>query len=210
MKKFFTIIFSIQLMVLGLVGLDHIKLGIPLLRSLIGFIYIFSQVFKQNFEKNQFKFLSIFLVIFLLFNCNWVSEILNDNPKSISLSKENILGSNNIENIKYFYTGGGYTETQSVFGAEWLSKNRDKQYRVYSDDLHRMHVLTSYGEVFNPSIYELASNLKTYPESYIYLADLNTRYGIMYSSAKKYWNINEDSIQGNLIYSNKDCKIYSN
>lgn len=177
------------------------------------FLHISSSFFyfnKLGRSRSPIKKISMFLLIFLLFNSGWFYEVVNDNPKSISLSKNSMLNSGIDENIIYFYTGGGYTEQESVLGAQWLSKNRNKEFNIYSDFLHKSHVLTSYGGLYTSSIYELVNSTKVKANSYIYLGDLNIRYNLMYSvsSQQKYWRINTDSLHSNLIYSNNNCNIY--
>lgn len=152
----------------------------------------------------------IFLATFILFNSGWVYEVADDNPRSISLSQNSILNSKNIEDIKTFYVEGGFTSEYSVFGAEWLSKVREEKYSVYSDYLHKSHVLQSYGGLSN--INEIIYNSKIPNNSYVYIGYFNLQYFIYSSSRdRKYWELDDFLANNNLnhLYSNGGCGIFS-
>lgn len=178
----------------------------------IGFSFFFKNIYSalnkqwtSAKSEDSLKWLSVFFMIFLLFNSGWVYEIVNDNPRSISLSQKTILNYGTDSDLLYFYTNGGYTPEQSVFGSKWLSKNRNSDLNIYSDYLHKSHTLQSYGML--SSIYEIANNSNIREGSYVYLGYLNVHYSWMYSSShkQKRWDANDI-----LLSNDKLCNIYSN
>ena len=161
--------------------------------------------------KNSLKVLSVFFAIFLLFNSGLVYELVKDHPGSISLSQEWIKQYGDVEAKVGFY--GGYIPEEDVFGARWLSKNKDDTTKVYADRTRKDNVLNSYGMM--PREFPVLSNTTTKIEkdAYVYLGHLNVVEGIgtgphLY---RDFWNMTEISPlieERNRIYSNGCSEVY--
>jgi uncharacterized membrane protein len=172
--------------------------------AIIGIVYI-SKFFKI---KNYRLILSIFLVIYLLFNSGFVYEIVDQSPSSIALS-QNSLNNGNLNEIISFHTG--FFTPMEVYGATWLSINRDPNTFVYSSYGDAL-VLTSYGNVLPNEIEPLYNNTNTNinTNSYLYLGYLGTKYGVVTLDTNQYYFINNSLTNGlNEIYTNGGSNIYS-
>jgi uncharacterized membrane protein len=189
----------------------------------IGFFAVINVIFETINNKrilqlkigtmhwHYYSVMSAFLIVFLLLNSGWLYEVTNDNPRSISLSKESMLDSNDVTDIVYYYTNGGYTPEQSVFGSKWLRSHGNSALHVYSDSLHKSHALQSYGMLLTYD--ELLPHTSMNEGSYLYLGYLNVHYGLMWSSYPKnhYSNVSDFKMfNSNIsqVYSNGDSIIY--
>ncbi len=159
---------------------------------------------------NSLQVLSVFFVIFLLFNTGWIYEVAEDNPSSIALSQENIKEYGDANAKACFY--GSYVPEQDVFGARWLSKNRDAETKIYADYSVYGRILQSYGML--PLEYRhqlLITTTEIETGSYIFMSYVNVIYNTFLSVT--FGNDRVSSIYnttdiGGLLKEN--CKIYSN
>lgn len=162
--------------------------------------------------RSSLEILSVFLAIFLLFNSAWFYEVAKDHPESIALSQESIKVYGDAAAKVNFYNS--YIPEQDVFGARWLSKNRDTTSKVYADRARKDNVLCSYGMMPRNNILLTKTTKKIEKDAYIYLGYLNVVEGIgigpdLYSV---FWNITEITpiIENkNKIYSNSCSEVYS-
>ena len=130
-------------------------------------------------QKVSFAIISIFLLIFLIFNSGFASEaIFKDYGTAIYLSKERISEEGSIIEKERFYRK--YITDYDVFGAKWLSKNRDAAIkRVYSDR-RGGDDLFPYGDI-SPltGIIALTNHTNLESPSYVYLRYVNVVEGLM-------------------------------
>lgn len=180
-------------------------------------------------KPNAFKFLSVFFMLFLLFNSNFVSEIIqetygNDYSPNPSISQSRIKQNGSVDE-KILYYGCNYPE-QDIYSAEWLGKYRNKNRKIFIDGFHSEHVLISYGmtqgETQNMGtlyIFPHTNIRKLEKNSYFYLRKINYIDDIMQVSHwrqrgyKKWWNTSDilPSLETdrNKIYSNGSSIIYN-
>jgi uncharacterized membrane protein len=183
--------------------------GVTVFKMLSGIVRV---SWTNESVKSSLKVLSVFFAIFLLFNSAWVYEVAKDHPVSISLSQDQIIEYGTANEKLSFYNA--YTIEQDVFGARWLSKERDATTETYTDLIGKLHVLISYGDGLGTI--HLLHILKRNPEwasgSYIYLRTFNNLEGMIVSpSIDDCWNPSEFSMvfdAKNKIYDNGGSIIY--
>ena len=193
--------------------LYHITLIFLAPFCVIGGITVFkmlSRVVKASWTdqrvRSSLKVLSVFLVIFLLFNSGWVYEVAKDHPGSISLSQESVKEYGDAKDKMRFYSG--YTAEGDVFGARWLSENKNNKSFVYADRTHYYKVILSYGKINygRGARILLSSNMK---KGYIYLTYVNVVENLLPAEGELYNTMEYPSIKkGNKIYSNGVSEIY--
>ena len=158
---------------------------------------------------NLTALVTIVLIFYFLFNIGFIYEITGDVPFSSALSMDRIKNTSSPVIFYSKYTCGG-----EVYGAEWLGKNRNSSFEIYSDADARFHVLTSYGMIDPDSdrIHVLSNEtVDIREESYIYLRYLNIAYGKMVGLEGNIWNTSDITSlleNQNMIYSNGECHIY--
>jgi uncharacterized membrane protein len=158
----------------------------------ITFFKIISRLIKSSWTdvsiNRSIKVLSVFFVFFLFFNSGLISEVVKDEPLSISLNSEMDFSRFN---------------NQEVLGAMWLN-NSNSSNIIYSDAYRKLLLM---GFVLNP-ISSFPFNAGQLQEiSYIYLGSLNinknkAKIGIEYSDTNDIFN-NRDK-----IYSNAGSEVY--
>jgi len=160
--------------------------------------------------RSSLKVLSVFLVIFLLFNSGFVYEVVKDHPGSIALSQEWVKGYGDAKAKAGFYNC--YIPEQNVFGARWLSKNRDDTTKVYADYSAYGNVLQSYGMLPRKYRHQLlitTTGIET--GSHIFMSYVNVIYNTCLSVTFEKGRVssiyNTTDIDGLL---KENCKIYSN
>lgn len=170
---------------------------------------IVTNLHKLRFTTFQRKFSALFLTLvvlvpFFLFQTGFIYEVAKVECWFIPLSKYRMLP----PDVSWAILYG--TET---YGARWLSEYTNTGSAIYSDQVAKEHVLTSYG-LIEYGRFHLLANTTTNLEagSFIYLRRLNTLYGIMVGGNIPQWNITDLQplldIQ-NIVYSNGDCNIYA-
>lgn len=184
--------------------------------ALIGGIYLFDKitVFIHLWEyEKSIKLLSMILIILFLLQVGFVKEIVNDPGTSVSLSKEQMMNSNVIDQRANFYFNYGIFG-QNYYSINWLSSNM-KNFSVYSDKTTSTALLS-----YNVS---LILNWKEYQPQNMRLNKFNYVY-LSYSNVKgELWvNLNGDRLDKALeiqkleplfdnmseIYSNGGSKIF--
>jgi len=194
---------------------------------IIGF-FVIPEILKKTLKtdlsiqnKTLFKFVAVFFMIFLLFNSNFVAEIIHDYSLDISISKKRVLESNDALNKAKMFSC--YVHELDVYSAKWLSKSRNKNFKVYSGDYCRYTVLTSYGMMRNPLSWILTNTTreekysyatpftKIGENSYTYLRWMNYRLNIM-TTGYRWWNTSEIipflMEKANKVYSNGGSVIF--
>ena len=153
--------------------------------------------------------LSAVLILYFLFNTGFIYEVTGDTPSSIALS----LGKMNVSNntALEIWLHGEVDSKQDVFGATWLSENRNASFIVYADLISQSHVLVSYGMIPKNDVYVMSNSTQIIEASYIYLGQLNVKDSIMVNQQSQPWNTTNISTllqQANLIYSNGAGQVY--
>ena len=86
--------------------------------------------------RTSLKVLSVYFVIFMLFSTQFVWEITDDNPASISLSQDKPVAFRRV------------VHEQDMIGAEWLSVHRDNSIPIYANAYtYALDMLWAYGFV---------------------------------------------------------------
>lgn len=153
------------------------------------------------------KILSVFFAIFMIFNVGIGQQIIHDNPTSVSINREWVKNSDDLEHKYLLYKM--HFPSQDVTGTKWLSKNRNSTTKIYADLSSTTLLFFSYGMI--PGELILTDHSRIEPGSYVYLRYPNVNYGIMYGpKLGMKWNITDIPLsdQNNLIYSNYDNSIY--
>ncbi|UXM85420.1 DUF2206 domain-containing protein [Methanococcus aeolicus] len=188
--------------------------------NIIGTIFIFNLIKKLKMadinHNNIIKFLTIFFIFFMLLNTKFINEVVNQPSYSGYLSKDTILNQNNINETGSFYSE--IIEIHDVFSAKWLSKNRNKNIKIYCTAGwgQGFAVLMAYGHIYWPNtilqIHEHTSNIN---DGYIYLYyfnvikkigldnDPNGKFIFYYNFTEKY----NKYILNNKIYDNGGSQI---
>jgi uncharacterized membrane protein len=169
--------------------------------------HVVKKSWTDQIVKNSLKVLSVFFAIFLLFNSGWVYEVTRNYPRSISLSQENIKMYGDAQDKASFYAS--YNPEQDVFGARWLSGNKDDETEVYADWWSKEHVLQSYGTLANTNF--LNNTTRPTSGSYIYLRYYNVVLDAMSCGVRREYNTSEITPmleERNKLYSNDGCRIH--
>ncbi len=165
-----------------------------------------------SFSINKTNIIGMILIIYFLFNVGFIYQVANDDPSSISLNSINNFNnlSNNRNNnnsaLKTLYGSISYIPESDVFGAKWISKNRNPDYRLYADFISSIHVLRSYGMIeFSPVIKN-----QTNHNSYLYLSYLNNHFRLIPNGSQEWTSIDKiiPTNTTNQIYSNGENKIW--
>lgn len=170
----------------------------------ITFIHLIYNALNKKWSEESFKhslrILSVFFAMFMIFNIGLGQEIIHDNPTSVSINREWIQNSDNLEYQYFLYKM--HFPIQDVFSIKWLSKNRNLQTKIYADLSSTDLLFSSYGMIPNET--RLSNNTKVEQGSYIYLRYPNVHYGLMFGPKQGMkWNIVDNPIlldQKNLIY----------
>ena len=126
--------------------------------------------------RSSLKVLSVYFVIFLLYSSGFVFHVTEGQSGSISIGQESIKQYGDAKMKVGFYNC--YIPEQNVFGARWLSSNRDTTSKVYADYSSCCHVLQSYGGIVERK-YQMTNTTKIDIQGYIYLGYMNSVDGIM-------------------------------
>jgi uncharacterized membrane protein len=182
----------------------HIVLFFLAPLCVLGAEFLVGFVFKRKKEVWASILLLIVLVPYFLFQTGFVYEVVGDESWSMPLSKYRM------DKVRLSYMG--LVDEQSVFGAQWMSKNIDTRHtQIYADSISRYKVLTSYGLIYESHISVLSNTTKVAMNGVVYLSRLNTIYGIIAGSSHA-WNSTEFSpLFGdmNKVYSNGGSEIYT-
>jgi uncharacterized membrane protein len=159
------------------------------------------------------KIASIFFIIVLLFNTQWIFEILNTDPLPTPLTLNSVKNSDNIEIKGRLYLK--YIQTQDVLSAKWLSHYGIISKKIYADYGwgHGLAPLKTYGKLLN-SIYWFPQNISDISnESYIYLYCVNIKEHINFKINRKLGIVKFEyfeysSINKNKIYDSGGSQIF--
>ncbi|MCK4434472.1 DUF2206 domain-containing protein, partial [Candidatus Bathyarchaeota archaeon] len=144
------------------------------------------------------------LIPYFLFQTGFVYELTETESWSMPLSMHRMSGFR-------LHCHSGYTYTQDLFSARWMSENVDIQNtQVYADVSSRNNILISYCMMYGGYV-KILSNV-TRVSGTVYLSWLNIVDGIVVGN-NLVWNTTELSsiFDGmNKIYSNGASEIYTN
>jgi len=168
--------------------------------------FIFKLLSKREKEFAVSALLLIVLVPYFLFQTGFVYEVTGSDSWSIPLSGYRM-------NAFRLYGHYGYTDAQSVYGAQWLSRNVDVEHtQVYADRLSRIAVLTIYGMIYGGYVSTLSNITIVEANGVVYLNTFNVVYGtIVYGGLSQ--NTSElSSLFNNLnmVYNNGGSEVYKN
>jgi len=164
--------------------------------------------FKRETEFKVSILLLIVLVPYFLFQTGFIYQVVGSETWSVPLGKDRM--------DKFtLYIDYGYVDEQSVFGAQWMSKNIDiKHTQIYADAVSRHKVLLSYGMIHEDFVEVLSNTTVVATNGTLYLSQLNVVYGkIVGERFFHIWNYSElSSLLDDLskIYSNDGSEIYRN
>ncbi|MBW9223591.1 DUF2206 domain-containing protein [Methanothermococcus sp. SCGC AD-155-E23] len=123
-------LYQTSLLILSIFAIFGIKKFVDILNTIL-------KKLMWDISLDYIKLSSIFVILLLIFpGTSLVSEIINDNPRSISLSKEKILNSGSIKfKISYFQR---VIPTENIISGKWIGKYGD------SNDIYRFDVVQGY------------------------------------------------------------------
>lgn len=181
----------------------HILLFFLAPLCVMGASFAVKLIFKRQKEVITCLMLLALLVPYLLFQTNFVYEVIGIRSWSVPLSGYRMTP---VE----LYGHNGYTDTYSVYGAQWLSNNVDtKPQALYADERTSTNVLTIHALIASGKI--KISNVTTVADDgVVYLSSLNVIHGIVpYGDLL----LNTSQLSPildelNLIYANGGSEIY--
>jgi uncharacterized membrane protein len=131
--------------------------------------------------RTMLRMFSILLCVFLLFNSEFVFEVVSDNPYSFSISQSSIMQRGHIEAKSWLYSM--VDPPEDVASAMWLSAYADRVSNQYSDYRARNNVLNAYGMLSRDdgrSFKHLGGIvILAMQNSYVYLRQLNVVDGLV-------------------------------
>lgn len=168
------------------------------------------RIFSLN-HKNIFIPISIFLITFYLLNVGVVSELIKDNPHSISISQNTVNQMDDLNISANFFRIYNVHE-QDVYGTKWIDNNRKPDSDIYMD-YYSFFPLLGYGMTGGFGLKFLTKNIISIPNgSYLYFGYINVIENLF--SARYYrYDIREISLiidKVNKIYSNGGSVIHIN
>ena len=182
----------------------HILLLLLAPLSVLGADFLVRMVIKRKHELVISVLILSILVPYFLFQTSFVYEVTGGDSWSIPLSRYRI-------SAVRLYGHSGYTDAQSVYGAQWLSKNVHVTYStLYADGASRINVLSIYGMIYGGGVNELSNVTKVVDNGVIYLSTLSVVEDVILFGQLS-WNSSELSFifdELNLVYSNSGSKIY--
>ena len=151
---------------------------------------------------SSLKVLSVYLVIFMLFSTQFVWEITDDNPRSISLSQDKLL------------VFRGLIHEQDMVGAEWLFLHRDNSKPVYAEVYtHGDVTLWAYGFVPKEQVIRVVKEPERIKDdSYVFLSYVNVVWDAIFffpEKQKPIQNSFHNTTFFQLVHNHKN-KIYDN
>jgi uncharacterized membrane protein len=147
----------------------HILLFFLAPLSVVGADYAVTLLSKRKKELLVTTLLLCVLVPYFLFQTEFVFEVAGGHSWSVSLSSYRM-------NIATLYGKDGYADSQSVYGALWLSKNVDVQNAdLYADTSSLSNTLRIYGMVYAGNY--LSKTTTVGDNGVVYLSTLNVNYG---------------------------------
>ncbi len=172
-------------------------------------------IFRKDINNSDAKVISIFLMIFFLFNCSFVSEMIQetvggDHAISPSISQPRIERSGTIEEKAALY--GYIIPEEDAYSAKWLGKYGEMKAMIFVDGFRSVHVLKSYG-MMREKLYRVITPIDTTPaHCYVYLRKINYIDNIMCKARYNWWNTSEIlpflEKDNNKIYLNGGSVIY--
>jgi len=182
--------------------------GITVLRMLSRIVKV---SWTNKSVRTSLRVLSVYFVIFMLYQIGFVYEVAEGHSGSISLSQEWIKEYGDTRDKAGLYAA--YYPDQDIFGVKWISKNRNKESKIYADTWHKKLV---FRYAMMPHEYILTNTTQVRESSYIYLGYPNVRYGFMYGFMYEhirtsYWNTTDISPlldESSRIYSNGGAQVY--
>jgi uncharacterized membrane protein len=174
----------------------------------IGVVFTVKLLSKQERKLAVSALVLIVLVPYFLFQTNFVYEVTGSDSWSIPLSGYRM-------SALRLYGASGYTDTYSVYGAQWLSKNIDfANSALYADERAPHSVLTIYAFSNQGStVTRSLTNITTVVNNgFVYLHTLNVIYDEIPFRGSS-WNTSELSISFsdlNKIYANGGSEVYQN
>lgn len=188
---------------LNMTRLYHILLFLLAPLCIIGASVIVSFMSKRKKEFAVCALLLFVLVPYFLFQTNFVYEVTGTDSWSVPLSGYRM-------GARDLYGHHGYTDVQSVYGAQWLSKNVDVQNSpVYADGRTAANILTIHALILGGK--RSLSNVTIVADNgVVYLSTLNVVYDVV-TFGQLSWNTSELSFifdDLNLVYTNGGSKVY--
>lgn len=164
-----------------------------------------NEIFKV-FKIDNRMIIPAIIILFFLFNQGIVSEVIGDQPRSISLSYDRIKNSSDIDYRASFYVDYNTFE-QDDYGTKWLSANSNNDTTIYSDYISSF-TLDNYLFLHNRTFLSNPINIEE-KKSYIYFgyANIVGRVLILLPTQNFGSDIYPIMHSNKVIYSNK---IYSN
>ena len=153
----------------------------------------------------------VLLVSFLFAQTGFLNRIMEQPPLLRSVDLDRVAVSNDTQIQLSFYRS--YIQQSDISSALWLSKNMPPNSVVYADNVARFRSLISYGLINTYQIEDLVNNTYLQQDGFIYLGQLNVKYGIISTNSVhgfyKTSEISKNLDQSNLIYSNGNSQICS-
>jgi len=170
----------------------------------VGIKFIVKLLSEREKELAVSALVLIVLVPYFLFQTNFVYEITGSDSWSIPLSKYRM-------NALRWYDKYECTDTYSVYGAQWLSRNVDVEHtQVYADRPSRNTVLPIYGMTYGGYVNGLSNVTIVADDGVVYLSTLNVVEGVI-PFGQLSWNSSELSFifdDLSIIYANGGSEIY--
>ncbi len=172
------------------------------------FINKINKIFNNNKKQNNLmlNLLLLIMIPYFLFNTGFVYEITKDIPISISMGKDR-MKMINVSKENYYSV---ITPANDISSARWYYKYADKNTKLYSDGVSKLHVLNSYGmtpqyKTYNPFREDKIMDPDFIKKHYLYLSMFNVCENTFVDSNSAKFNT---SIFSSVL--NTSSKVYTN
>lgn len=162
-------------------------------------LFKFISHFTFSIDNSLYKKILVLTILipYFLFNTGFIYYVAGE-PASFSLDQERMKVSND-DRIKRLFSLDRIDELD-VFGAKWLSKTGNDEFRIYADRSAVLHVLTSYGMITTQNT--ISNTTKIHGDAYIFLMHYPT------PETQNITDIIPHLEKRDKIYSSGGCKIY--
>jgi uncharacterized membrane protein len=142
---------------------------------LIRFCTRWSPLKRFGDQEVWIRLFAMYFTVMILFGSGLVYEVADEFPASISLSRKTMISGGNLTTIISLYSN--WIPGTDIAAVQWASARRNSSFRVYADGATTSLPMYSYGMNIENS-YLLNDSWPEYG-SYIFLSELNTRFGVM-------------------------------
>lgn len=136
---------------------------------------------KYNIQHYLNMGIILFMCVYLMLSSGFLHEILNEEPRSLSISQQTIIDEKDLQSTGFLHLNTLIISPQDVAGSVWLSNFRIIGYPIYLNKGYGQGLgpLVAYGHIDRSDISEILNERQISPRSYVFLFGYNTEYNLV-------------------------------